>query len=599
MKKIIGALVGLAVIALLVVFGLRIIDRPVDSPDATSKTPDISSLVGPGPNDEALYDVIVKTKQRSGEREGTVISLTGVLAQVKQGDSDFVSEWREIKEFKLMDQNVDPSMTAAILKKPSVTTIIGGEIQHYLPKDFPAGLMTFQLSFLNRFFVPVISNSNNPVFRTERDEAGTAKIQYDFIEEGNNLKVLKTWDRYVQDAIKIDAAENLLTYVLSSGHRVIQVNGVLTTHYREPASIHFTTSINITFKNSTPKATLQASKEALDRIDLQRAAALAQEMARPKDEMSYEEAVKKVDAITEKSDGKETYEAFTVIRADVVANPQNAKVLIDKIMRTKARDEGSQRKLAILFGALAQSQAPEISDSLAKLADDCPDNFCKVQAIIGLSDHPNPTDQSAAKMLEIAQQSKDNEIASTALLAAGSVAKKLEEENPDLPRELIKELADPARAEIKNTVIAAMGNHGNAEYFTSLSTSLKDKDEGTRASAAYSLRYLPNAEVNGTLIGLLTSDPSLEVQKEALKAMAYRNLSDEEYLAVAQKVVTATDRDIQQNAARVLLSAHRDNPKLTQAAIDTMLKGSKFPEIKTWIEGELKPSSPSEGPGLQ
>ena len=245
MKKLFGALGFSVSLGLLLFFGLRNADRSGDNPSTESKTRDVSGLEGPRLNDEALYDVTVKTTQRSATREGTVISLTGVIAQVRQGDNDIVTEWREINDFTLMDQAIDSSISDALLKKASLTTLTGGEVQHYLPKDFPAGLMTFQLSFLSRLLVPVIGDSNSPILRTEKDEAGTAKIQYDYAQEGQNLKVLKTWDRYVQDAIKIDANDNLLTYVLTSERRLIQVKGVLTTHYREPASIHFTTAVDV------------------------------------------------------------------------------------------------------------------------------------------------------------------------------------------------------------------------------------------------------------------------------------------------------------------------------------------------------------------
>ncbi|MES2745676.1 MAG: HEAT repeat domain-containing protein [Bdellovibrionota bacterium] len=599
MKKWIGGLVSLLVLVLLIFVFTRKVERESASDSDSAGGVDAGKLVGPLAGDEALYAVTIKTTQRSSGKEGTVVSLTGVLAQRKQGDNDYVSEWREISSLVLLDQAVDAVTTQSLIKKPMISSLENGELHHYLPKDFPSVLLTFQLSFLNKFLVPVKADGTQAILRTEKDEAGTVKVQYDFTTEGQNQRVVKTLDRYVQDAVKIDAEDNMIRYVLTAEHRVITIKGLLTTHYREPQSIHFTTSIDVSFKGSSPSPSLSASKETLDKTDLQRAAARAQEAARPKDAMSYADAMKKVDTIDEKMDGKEVYEVFSAIKADLIAHPENAQVLIDKILSTKERSEGAQRKMAVLFGVLAQSQTPEISDALAKLANDCPDNFCKVQAMIGLNDHPVPTAQSASEMLRIASQTNDTEISGTALLAAGSVAKKLPDDTT-VSKALVATFNDSSKATNKDTVVAAMGNHGSADYFGPLLDSLKSADASTRASAAYSMRYLPNAEVNPTLIGVMKSDKSVEVQREAVKAMAYRNLSGEEYLTVAQQAMGSPDRDLQQDAARILVSAYRDNPAAAGPALDAMRNGATNPDIKNYIEGELKPATSTPGgPGLQ
>lgn len=591
MKKILGGLALVVALILIVYFGIR----KSSSPDRELPAGlDASVMKGPGPTDEALYDVSIKTTQRTGSKQGTVIGLTGVLAQSKQGDHDFISEWREITELTIIDQTPEASMTAMLLNKPMITTLYSGEAEHFLPKDFPAGLLTFQLSFLGKFFVPVKGEVGTPVLRTEKDEAGTAKVQYDFSVEGQNFKVLKTWDRYVQDAIKVDSEDNMIRYVLTPERRVISVDGTLTTHYREPASIHFTTTISVRYKGSSPKAVLTATKNELEKTTLQRAAVLAQDLARPANTMSLEEAMKTLDSMDDKTDAKVVYEMFGVIKSDIIQNPAHAQGIVDRILATKNRDAAGERKVAVMFGLLAQSQAAEISESLAKLANDCPDNFCKVQAMVGLNDHPNPTQASAQEMLKIASVSADNELVGTALLAAGAVAKKLPENDQFVAQELVKTLNDPNKSEVKNTVIAAMGNHGSAEYYSSLQQSLKSEEVGTRAAAAYSMRYLPNAEANTVLIETMRNDKSIDVQREAVKAMAYRNLSSDEYMAVAKIAAASTDRDLQQDAARVLLGAASDNPKAASAAVDALKQDSKLPEIKTYIEEELKPI-----PGLE
>lgn len=586
MKKIIGAVVGFGLVSVLLYFGLQ---TRSDEPSSPKPTLDISGLKGPANNEEALYEVTLKTTQRTNAVESEVMSVVGTIAQSRQGDRDFITEWREITEFEILDKPADPQLVTNLLGKPVISVNNKGTIEHFLPKDFPATFMTFQLSLLNKLFVPVFGNSNNPIQATEKDEVGTAKIQYDFIEEGQNIKVLRTIERYVQDQVKADAEDNFLSFAYTTEKRLIQVKGKLTAHFREPSSIHMSNDIKVVYKGPAPQEKLTSStptKEEMAKTDINRAAALAQVSSRPADAMTFEEAMKKIDAITESTEGSEVYEIFTFLKDDITAHPERGAEVVKKISDIKDRSESGQRKLALLFGALAQSSAAEHSDSLVKLATDCPDEFCKTQAMVALNDHSNPTPESAKRILEIASQETDPQLAGTALLAAGAVGKKIQDSSA-ISQELLKEINDPAKAPVKNTVIAAMGNHGAADYFSPLVESLKSKDVSTRSSAAYSMRYLPNAEVNGTLIGLM-NDPEYDVQREAVKAMAYRNLSTDEYQTVAQSAAKNPDTDLQQEAARVLIAAYRDNPKANQAPLETLLKETKSEDIKTFISAEMK-----------
>ncbi|RZA13568.1 MAG: hypothetical protein EOP10_29525, partial [Proteobacteria bacterium] len=111
MKKWIGGLVSLLVLVLLIFVFTRKVERESASDSDSAGGVDAGKLVGPLAGDEALYAVTIKTTQRSSGKEGTVVSLTGVLAQRKQGDNDYVSEWREISSLVLLDQAVDAVTT--------------------------------------------------------------------------------------------------------------------------------------------------------------------------------------------------------------------------------------------------------------------------------------------------------------------------------------------------------------------------------------------------------------------------------------------------------------------------------------------------------
>jgi hypothetical protein len=589
MKKLLPALLGLALLAVVLIFALKNKSGPKEiNPD------DIASIEAPPAGSEALYSVKVVASQKSGQQESPLVELEGTLAQSEQGANEFISHWREISKISLMGAPTQPAASDAFLNKAMITTIDGRDMVHYIDPSFPQGLLTFQLSLLQKIFLGVKPELGKSILRSEKDEVGTAKVQYAFTNEGKNFRAVKTWLQYVQDYIKVDAEDNNLVYAVGPDGRLISVEGTITLHYRQPASTHFTTYIKVMLKDHKPLAASapKVAKDNLKKTDIVKAAAEARQ-AQDQSQMTYEEALQKLDAITEATDSKEVYAVFSALKADVITNPDHASTLVTKILAEKSRDGSARRRLSAMFGALAQSQSGEIANSLANLATECPDNFCKVQAIVGLNDHPNPSEANAAKMMEIAKANSDSEISGTALLAAGSIGKKLSSTLPELPRELIAELSDPARKNMQSTVIAAMGNHGAADYYPTLSANLSNKDSNVRSSAVYSMRYLPNEEVNGALINVILKETDKDVTREAFKALQYRNLKDEQYVSVAEKTATMEDMDLQQNAARMLIEAYHDNPKNAEASLNALKEKTKFPEVKAYIESEMKAEPPT------
>jgi len=561
-------------------------------------THDIAGIEAPPPGSKAFYTVTIKATQKSNSSETVLIDLDGTLSQLKQNDHEYLSEWQDISRLILMGSPVDAKSSAVFLRQPMVSSLEGDSYTHYLGNDFPPSLMTFQLSFLQKIFVGLKPGEPAVISAKEKDEVGLANVQYEFSKEGANVKVIKTWLLYAEDYIKVDAVDNHLTYGIAPDGRLLSVEGRLTLHYRQPTETHYTTNISVVLRDHKKVDTAKPiAKETLRKTDVASAAS-AGRAAVDQNEMTYEQAMQKLDAITEQTDSKDVYAVFSALKADVITNPDHSTALVNKILEIKERDPSSRRKLSTMFGALAQSQSPAIANQLADLATQCPDNYCKVQAIVGLNDHPFPNETNADKMLEIARGTSDAEISGTALLAAGSIGKKISDTLPELPKALIAELSDPAKVEMKSTVLAAMGNHGVADYYPSLEANLQSKDANVRSAAAYSMRYLPNPEATNTLIGVVQKESDDDVKREAIKALQYRNLSGEQYVSVAETSATLENKDVQQNAARLLVEAFHDNPKIAEAALRTLQDQTKFKDVKDYIESELNPpvAAPNAAP---
>ncbi|MBC7658950.1 MAG: HEAT repeat domain-containing protein [Chitinophagaceae bacterium] len=584
MKKLIPVLVGLGLVIAAVLY---FIHRPTADNASGPEMADIAAFEAPPAGDEAFYTVKISAKQLNRGMDSTLIDMDATLSQIKQSDTEYVTQWSSIAALNLMNSKADQAATTVLLGKPSVTTIEGKTITHYLAKDFPPGLTTFQLSFLQKIFVGLKADGSAPILKTEKDEVGAAQVQYAFEKAGANTKVTKTWLGYTQDSIKVDAVDNQLIYGLAPDGRLLSVVGTLTLHYRKPSPSHFTTTISVILKNHQAKSSLHktvVNKDNLQKTDMTRATAVTRQIQNQTG-MTYDDALKQLDTMTEKTDSKIVYTIFSTLKADVIEHPEHAGVLVSKILETKTRDEGSRRRLSAMFGALAQSESPAIADSLASLATECPDNFCKVQAIVALNDHPAPSESNAAKMIDLAAHAVDTEIASTAVLAAGSIGKKVDV--PELSKALIDEYNDPSKASLKTAVVAAMGNHGSAEYLPTLKANLTAPDTNLRGSSVYSLRYIPGDDVNTTLLNVVQKETDKGVTSEALKALQFKNLTDTQYVDVAQKAATFADADLQQSAARMLVEAYNDNPKVARKALETLRDSTKVPNVKTYIDSEL------------
>ncbi len=588
MKKAIP-LVALVVAALVGVYSWR---KTPARPEADATTP--ASASAGLKNEQASYTVHLTVQQR---KEGAALPILEFNASLQQnwnaqGAAECLSEWSSIEGLTMMGQAVQQSQLQT-LRNQAILSVYDAKEQnfvHYLPKDFPAQYVPFQLGLLHKIILPFTREQLQVgvVARSETDEVGGYKAEYTIKKIAEGFDVSKKWLYYNSQAMKVDGEANAIDYTLAEDGRLVGAKGRVTIHYRQGESAHYTTEFNVGLTGRRLVASKALKREAMKPSDFKQ---IAQDMAaNDPNHMSFEEAMKTLDSIDEKTDSSEVYRVFSNLKAEVIKDPAKAGQLFEKINRTSSRDPSSKRQLTAVFGALAQSEDTAIAESLATLATSpqCADSFCKVQAIVGLSDHPFPSELTAEKMLEIGRSSPDLEIAGTALLAAGSVGRKLDTSLPELPKALIAELNNPAKAPIKSTVLAAMGNHGNGDYLTSLESYAKSaKDVSLQASAVYSLRYLPQESVNATLLSVLSQSKDKNVMSEAIKAIQYRNFSPEQYQSLARTSGALSDKDLAQAAARLLVQAYRDDPKL-DAPVQTLRDETRVQGVKDYLNGEIK-----------
>lgn len=597
MKKLIGPLV------LLSAFGSAYV--------LYAYYPEVFGLKSIPPQHEAQYAVTWQTTHRSDGKSELIMDLSGTALQYLQSETELVTVWSSIEKFSMAGINDAGAISTEMLGKPAVTVRSGERLSSYIGDSFPSKLLGLEVSFLDKMTVgPKSPPTFQTFFRNERDDLGSYNVRYDFAPGDKTDELTRIWVNSLDSRVKVDPKANALHYDLSKDGRLLSVKGTLTFHLTSEShqdSIEHV--IDISLKDALLKSPqrLTIDTKTLPKADLERILdANGPNLQTDKGEaVSIETALTKLDTISEKSDGAGVSDIFGTLRQDLRADPKLASKVITKILAINQRDEGSQRKETVLFGALAASGDPTIADALADLAtQSCPDSFCKSQAMMALNLHANPKPENARVLLAAAEASQDDEISGSAFLAVGSISSKLGQPMSDIAQSLIRDLKKAGRTKGDDedeqgnkgdnsenrriNILRAMGNHGNADYLAAIRDKITSDDVNEKAAALYALRNLPNDEVNTLLIKSLENEKSTTVNQNGLKALALRTLNAGETMKIATEFVKTDDEDVQSLAADVLIQAYKNDPQTAVDSIKFLASASTFPNVKLYLEDTLK-----------
>jgi hypothetical protein len=563
--------------------------RPVKHVEALA----LYSKDGLGPDKAAVYQVSLTATQKSkGQEDKIIASVSGRLEQVEQAPGVYLSQWLEIDKLTTGEHLASPAESASVIKKTIMTSNINGELNHYFDKAFPKDWFRMQLNVMQRFFVAVPTNVGPKFQRKEKEELGEYAVEYDIETKGDHREIAKKWINYESPDIEMDKTFDTVYYFVGKEGRIIGIDGATAFTHQQINGDQFVITLTVDLLSVSPKTNTTALVEeaSLAKADDQKIQEVARETTAAST-IGYDEAVKRLQGITSASDSRDVYLIFAALKAELRTNPERANELRETILATTARDDGAKRQLAAVFGAMAQSDQSSVANVLADLATQCKDVFCKDQAIVALNDHSQPTASSGKKMLELVKSKPDHDTTAAAVLAAGSIAYKINDQLPEVPAALISAYKDPANQLLKRSVIAAMGNHGSSEYLPVLKETLGDKESMVRATSLYSLRNIKAPEVNEILTAAIEREKDGDTMVEGLKAMVYREMSPAEYQRVASKVASLQDKDNANEATRFLIKAYERNPQNLEAAMIQVKDKTTIPTVKSAIERELKPDA--------
>lgn len=539
----------------------------------------------------STYSLQLTVKDRTPSEVKLLLGLKGLTSQKFTKKNEIISAWEAVESFDMIGGSSE-ALKADLLHKPilSVLDETKHSFQHFSEKTYPKEFIPIEANLRNKILLPLPLPTLVPgsMEWNERDELGSYRVRYTIKEAANGLEIDRTWLQYVEAGIKVDSVDNTLTYEVSRDGRLLSVHGRITLHQRLLESHHFTTELIVK---------LESSEEAKEAIEAKGFAPFPEHEAlslktqkKPTESpgRNLGEVLKELAQVTQETDDQKIYGLFGEMKQALIEDPESRHILFEKIRSNPDRDPASKRRLEAIFGALAQSGIPIVADELALLARQCADEFCRMQAIVGLSDHPKPTEASIKNTLSIATESENAKVSGTAFLSAATMTRRLGIDMPALQSALTEGLAQSENEAKKRVLIAAMGNQGAPQYFESLKKySLAAESPGLQAAAVYSMRFLPQKAADGVILKVLSQSRDKRVMTEAIKALDYRNLSHEQYQDFAKNAAELKDPDLAEEATNILSRAFEDDHNLL-SSMELMRDKTVFPGIRSKIEQAIR-----------
>lgn len=190
--------------------------------------------------------------------------------------------------------------------------------------------------------------------------------------------------------------------------------------------------------------------------------------------------------------------------------------------RLRRYDAGAKR----LFGALASVGTPESHELLASvLRDRKADRGAREDAAMSLSLAENPQ-REGLDALRVAMRDADPDVASVSTLAAGNVARRLGESDPEAGRDVVTDLLarlDASRdAGEQVLLLRALGNAGDARVLPIADRLLMGAPALVRRAACDALTFVKDAAADALLVRAAVRDDDADVRVGAIRVSGMR-----------------------------------------------------------------------------
>lgn len=259
--------------------------------------------------------------------------------------------------------------------------------------------------------------------------------------------------------------------------------------------------------------------------------------------------------------GGETAESLLARLAQIEASPDAAKdktalylkfkALVylqpeacEKLGEILAKAEANGATALTLSGALGVVGHRQAQSALVFAARSRPNDWAFLATIIpSLGGANEPTEEAEKLVRELAKNSVDENVASTARLALGTMARNLQAKSPARAAKIVEEFVGRIRnadEKTANELLAVLGNTGSPTILPTISRYLMSEKTSLRAAAVSALRLVDGSRADALLIKILLSDADALVRLEAVNALAAREPNAA--IVAAQKRAFHTDK---------------------------------------------------------
>lgn len=205
------------------------------------------------------------------------------------------------------------------------------------------------------------------------------------------------------------------------------------------------------------------------------------------------------------------------------------------------------RTMPLLAGALGSVGHPAAQAALVRAIRAHPGDWPALSMLIPtLGGVPAPTPAAEATLRELAWHSRGREIASTAELSLGIMARNLARPAPARAAKIVQEMLHALRSarspEAMRQHLLALGNTGASRALPSVARCMKSSSPTVRAAATGALRWIETSAAGRLLTRALAGDPDAGVRLEAAVALGARSMDSAAY--AVQKRALLSDRGV-------------------------------------------------------
>ncbi len=271
---------------------------------------------------------------------------------------------------------------------------------------------------------------------------------------------------------------------------------------------------------------------------------------------------------------------YLKLKALVYLQPETSQTLGKLLLEADAQSLTMQ----ILSGALSAVGNSQAQTALVNTINTRSQDWDAMYVLVpSLGSVNNPTQETENILNQLAFNSKDERIASTAQLALGTVAYNLTQTSPNRANQIVKQFAQKLSKteseEQTRQYLLVLGNTGSANAFDTIVSFTKASAPKIRGAATSALRLIDNKQVDKVITTILTGDADDSVRLEAATTLGYREINPETFKIQKQAFTSEKSVTVRLGLLRNLWQVREQFPEVKKLA-EKAAQNDASPEVK-------------------